>query len=251
MLSKNQIKKLRALQRKKVRNSKGLYVVEGKKLVHELLISNESWLELYALESWFKENPQFIQADSCFVITERDLLQISSLNTPNEVLVLMKQKPIVSINHITDENVVLALDSVKDPGNLGTIIRMADWFGVHHIICSSDTVDQYNPKTIQSAMGSISRVTLHYGALDLMFNELASFTIYACDLQGNSLFKTKFDPKTILLFGSESHGISDKILKQVTKKITIPSFSSSGIDSLNVASASAIVLSKYRDSIGS
>ncbi len=247
MLSKNQIKKLRALQRKKVRNSKGLYVVEGKKLVHEILISDESWLELYALESWFKEHPQLINDDSCFVVSERDLLQISSLNSPNDVLVLMKQKPIGRIDDIMDENVILALDSVKDPGNLGTIIRMADWFGVHHIICSSDTVDQYNPKTIQSAMGSISRVTLHYGALDLMLNDLTSFTIYGCDLHGKSLYKTNFDSKTILLFGSESHGISDKILKDVTHKITIPSFSSSRIDSLNVASASAIILSKYRN----
>ena len=140
----------------------------------------------------------------------------------------------------------MALDRVNDPGNLGTIIRLADWFGVQHILCTSNTVDQYNPKTVQSAMGSINRVQLHYGDLGQMLTDLKSHTIYASDLNGDSIYSTDFSEKTVLLMGSESHGISDEILSLANKKITIPTFSKSGIDSLNVATATAIVLSEFR-----
>jgi TrmH family RNA methyltransferase len=140
---------------------------------------------------------------------------------------------------------VLALDGVKDPGNMGTIIRLADWFGVQHILCTSNSVDQYNPKTVQSAMGSINKVQLHYGDLAQMLSDLDSYQIYACDLDGESIYETQFVEKTILIMGSESHGISDEILDMANRKITIPSVSNSGIDSLNVATATAISLSVF------
>lgn len=246
MLSKNQLKKIRGLQRKKERLNSGLFVVEGKKIVAEMLQSSISFVELYALDSWFDKNSNYHDADNCFEISERDLAQVSTLKTPNEVLLVLKQNVQISYDELSSQTLVLALDRVNDPGNLGTIIRLADWFGVQHILCTSNTVDQYNPKTVQSAMGSINRVQLHYGDLGQMLTDLKSHTIYASDLNGDSIYSTDFSEKTVLLMGSESHGISDEILSLANKKITIPTFSKSGIDSLNVATATAIVLSEFR-----
>jgi TrmH family RNA methyltransferase len=246
MLSKNQTKKLRALQRKKERKSSGLYVVEGKKIVEEILQSTNDWFELYATSTWFDSHTEFADRTNSFVMSDKDLAQVSTLKTPNEVLLVLKQNSELDFSEVKSEQLVLALDGVKDPGNMGTIIRLADWFGVQHILCTSDSVDQYNPKTVQSAMGSINRVQVHYGDLIRMLSDLDAHQISACDLNGESIYKTDFAEKSILLMGSESHGISDEILNLVNQKITIPSFSKSGIDSLNVATATAIVLSEFR-----
>ena len=246
MLSKNQIKKLRGLQRKKERKITGIFVVEGKKIVAELLQSSTAYVELYATRSWFDNNPTYLIKDNSYELSERDLLQVSTLKTPNEVLLVLKQKELTSFDEVSNQTLVLALDGVNDPGNLGTIIRLADWFGVEHILCTLETVDQYNPKTVQSAMGSINRIHMHYGDLPQMLNDLSSHTIYASDLKGESIYTTSFAKKSILLMGSESHGISDEILSLENKKITIPTLSKSGIDSLNVATATAIGLSEFR-----
>ena len=246
MLSKNQIKKLRALQRKKERKSSGLYVVEGKKIVEEVLQSTQDWFELYASSLWFESHTELAELANSFVMSDKDLAQVSTLKTPNELLLVLKQNTELDFSAVQSEKILLALDGVKDPGNMGTIIRLADWFGIQHILCTSDSVDQYNPKTVQSAMGSINRVQLHYGDLAQMLSDLDAHQIYACDLNGESIYKTEFAEQSILLMGSESHGISDEILDLVNQKITIPSFSKSGIDSLNVATATAIVLSEFR-----
>ena len=250
MLSKNQIKKLRSLQRKKERKNTGLYVVEGKKIVNEVLNSSTDWIELYATLAWFQKRPKYIALDNSFEMSEKDLAQVSTLKTPNEVLLVLKQKDEIDFAEVGSDKIILALDGVKDPGNMGTIIRLADWFGVKHVLCTSDSVDQYNPKTVQSAMGSINKVQLHYGNLVQMLSDLNSHQIYACDLDGESIYKTQFADKTILIMGSESHGISVDILDLVNRKVTIPSVSNSGIDSLNVASATAISLSVFRSQSG-
>ena len=250
MLSKNQIKKLRSLQRKKERKNTGLYVVEGKKIVNEVLNSSTDWIELYATLAWFQKHPKYIALDNSFEMSEKDLAQVSTLKTPNEVLLVLKQKDEIDFAEVGSDKIILALDGVKDPGNMGTIIRLADWFGVKHVLCTSDSVDQYNPKTVQSAMGSINKVQLHYGNLVQMLSDLNSHQIYACDLDGESIYKTQFADKTILIMGSESHGISDDILDLVNSKVTIPSVSNSEIDSLNVASATAISLSVFRSQSG-
>ena len=246
MLSKNQLKRLRGLQRKKERVNSGLFVVEGKKIVAEILQSSTTYVELYATSNWFENNPTFLNKDNSYELCDRDLAQVSSLKTPNEVLLVLKQKSLTSFDVVSNEVLVLALDAVNDPGNLGTIIRLADWFGVQHILCTSNTVDQYNPKTVQSAMGSINSVQMHYGDLGEMLSNLKSHTIYASDLNGDSIYTTSFAEKSVILMGSESHGISEEILSIVNKKITIPTFSVSGVDSLNVATATAIVLSEFR-----
>ena len=246
MLSKNQIKSLRALQRKKERLNTGFYVVEGKKIVKEIIDSTDDWVELYATTSWLEKNPEYTTLENVFEITDKDLAQVSSFKTPNEVMLLLKQKAEVDFLEVHSTDIVLALDGIKDPGNMGTIIRLADWFGVSHILCTTDSVDQYNPKVVQSAMGSISRVNLHYGNLVQMLTQLESHKIYACDLYGESIHDVVFKGKTVLIMGSESHGISKEVNSIVDNKITIPSVSNTEIDSLNVASATAISLSLFR-----
>ena len=246
MLSKNQIKSLRALQRKKERLHTGFYVVEGKKIVHEIIDSIDDWVELYATKSWLEQYPEYASLDNVFEITDKDLAQISSFKTPNEVMLLLKQKAKVDFLEVHSTDVILALDGIKDPGNMGTIIRLADWFGVRHILCTTDSVDQYNPKVVQSAMGSIRRVNLHYGDLVQMLAQLDSHKIYACDLNGESIYNTSFKEKAILIMGSESHGISIEVRRIVDSTVTIPSVLNTGIDSLNVASATAISLSLFR-----
>ena len=246
MLSKNQLKKLRGLQRKKERKISGLFIVEGKKIVSELLKSSSAYVEIYALSSWFLNNPSYALNDNSFELSEKELAQVSSLKTPNEVLLVLNQIELVDFSEASNSSTILALDGVKDPGNLGTIIRLAHWFGIPHILCTSDTVDLYNPKTVQSAMGSITKVQLHYGDLAKMLCYFDKYKILACDLNGTSIYKNEFQDKSIILMGSESHGISDELLKIAHQKVTIPSFSSSEIDSLNVATATAIILSELK-----
>ena len=245
MLSKNQIKILRGLQRKRERKNSGLYIVEGKKIVQEILDSKDDWVELYATKSWLEQYPEYVALENVFEITDKDLAQISSFKTPNDVMLLLKQKAEIDFSEVHSTDIVLALDGIKDPGNMGTIIRLADWFGVSHILCTTDSVDQYNPKVVQSAMGSISRVNIHYGDLVHMLTQLESHKIYACDLNGESIHEVVFKGKTVLIMGSESHGISKEVNSIVDNKITIPSVSNTGIDSLNVASATAISLSLF------
>ena len=246
MLSKNQIKTLRSLQKKKERVKSGLYIVEGIKIVQEILDSTSDWVKLYATKNWLDQYPKYAVLENVFEINYKDLAQISSFKTPNQVMLLLKQKAEVDFLEVHSSDIVLALDGIKDPGNMGTIIRLADWFGVGHILCTTDSVDQYNPKVVQSAMGSISRVNIHYGDLVHMLMQLESHKIYACDLNGESIYDASFKEKAILIMGSESHGISNEVRMMVDSTITIPSVSNSSIDSLNVASAAAISLSLFR-----
>lgn len=246
MLSKNQIKKICGLQRKKERMRSGLYVVEGNTIVDEMIVDSNLWVELYATSKWFDNYPKYSNLANTFEITDKELAKISSFKTPNEVLLLMRQKTDVDFSDVQSTDLILALDGIKDPGNMGTMIRLADWFGVQHILCSSDSVDQYNPKTIQSAMGSINRVQVYYGDLTHMLGCLKSHKIYACDLEGESIYDQLFVKKAVIVMGSESHGLSNEVLNHVHEKIKIPLASSSKIDSLNVASAAAISLSVFR-----
>jgi len=246
MLSKNQLKKLRGLQRKKERKASGLFVVEGTKIVSELLESSSAYVEIYALPSWFMANPLYAHKNNSFELSEKELAQVSSFKTPNEVLLVLEQVELVDFSKALNTSTILALDGVKDPGNLGTIIRLAHWFGIEHILCTSDTVDLYNPKTVQSAMGSITKVYMHYGSLVEMLNCFPKHKIIACALNGKSIYKEVFQEKSIVLMGSESHGISDELLKIAHNIVTIPSFSNSEIDSLNVATATAIILSELK-----
>ena len=232
MLTKNQIKLIRSLSLKKNRQKHGLFIVEGEKLVNEVLSSDWEVEGIYATKEWLGEN--------AIIISNNDLSRISSLKTPNKVVAVVKIKK--GSLDITS-NTVLALDGVKDPGNLGTIIRLADWFGVEDIICSDDCVDYLNPKVVQSSMGSFTRVNLHYTSLMDAFKKYSEYKLFMTVLNGTPLSEMTNADKKIVVMGSESKGISNKILKLTSDKITIPKSKSSKAESLNVSVATAIILS--------
>ena len=231
MLTKNQIKLIRSLSLKKNRQKHGLFIVEGEKLVNEVLSSDWEIEGIYATKEWLGENP--------LIISNNDLIRISSLKTPNKVLAIVKIKK--GSLDITS-NTVLALDGIKDPGNLGTIIRLADWFGVKDIICSDDCVDYLNPKVVQSSMGSFTRVNLHYTSLIDAFKKYSDYKLIMTVLNGTPLGEMKNTDKKIIVMGSESKGISKEILELTSEKITIPKSKSSKAESLNVSIAAAIIL---------
>ena len=237
MLTKNQIKLIRSLSIKKNRKKLGLFAVEGEKLVNEVIKSDWQIHRIYATKEWMGKN--------AIIVSKTDLSRISSLKTPNKVLALVKIKK--EFSNISC-NTVLALDSVKDPGNLGTIIRLADWFGIENIICSDDCVDYLNPKVIQSSMGSFTRVNLHYTSLPNAFKKYSDYKLFITVLNGTPLKEMINEKKIntvkkIIVLGNESKGVSKEILALKSEKITIPKSSISKAESLNVAAATAIILS--------
>ena len=234
MLTKNQIKLIRSLSFKKNRQKYGLFIVEGEKLVNEVLNSDWQVEGIYATKEW--------QGENATIISNKDLNRISFLKTPNKVVATVKIKK--SFLEITS-NTVLALDGVKDPGNLGTIIRIADWFGVEDIICSNDCVDYLNPKVVQSSMGSFTRVKLHYTSLTNAFNKYSDYNLFMTVLNGTPISEMTNADKKIIVMGSESNGISKEILELTSEKITIPKSITSKAESLNVSVAAAIILSTF------
>jgi len=254
MLSKNKIKFINTLKKKKHRNEKGLFIAEGTKVVTDLLDQGMEAELLCATSAWFATYPVFHRANITehIEITEKELQKISILTTPQEVLAVFR----IPTNPIGEEDLThqlsLVLDSINDPGNLGTIIRIADWFGILNVICSSNTVDVYNPKTVQSTMGSIGRVSVTYRDLDGLLEKAAAwpgFNIYGSFLEGENLYQTSLDQRGMIVMGSESHGISQRLLPYINRRLFIPSFPASantGAESLNVSVATGIVCSEFR-----
>lgn len=237
MVSKNQIKRIISLQQKKHRKESGLFFVEGKKVIQELLDSKFTLEELFVTEPLFENIPQQT------FISETDLKKISALTNPNNCLAVFRMPEPKKIN---EQSIILALDKIRDPGNLGTIIRLCDWFGITDLVCSEDTVDLYNPKVLQATMGSITRVNVSY--VDL--NEFLSQTklpIFGTFMNGTNIYKTQLPQDGIIVMGNEANGISTEIEPLITDKITIPRFGNP-TESLNVATATAIVLSEFRRS---
>jgi TrmH family RNA methyltransferase len=238
MLSKNQVRFINSLRRKKIRKTKGLFLAEGKKLVLDLLNSDIQVDMIYGLSGFECPEPYNVQQ-----ISERELRSISSLTAPNEVLAIFK---IPETKPVLKKGLAVALDDVNDPGNLGTIIRLCDWFDIPQILCSQNTVDCYNPKVVQSSMGSLARVQINYLDLaDHLKNEKR--TIYGTFMEGESLYKTSFEEDGILVMGNEANGISEEIRHLVNKELSIPRFGTQQkTESLNVAMATAIFLSEMR-----
>lgn len=232
MITKNQIKLINSLNLKKNRKKYGLFVVEGEKLVDELLQSDWPIESIFATKDWSG------QAD--VLLSENELKRISFLKTPNKVLALVKIK---TKTNFKLANTVLALDDIKDPGNLGTIIRIADWFGVQDILCSEETVDYLNPKVIQSTMGSFCRVNLSYVDLSKTLQTLTDFDIFTTVMDGEPVECLKQSSNKIIVLGNESKGISENLLQLNSKKISIKKASVSKAESLNVAVACGICLS--------
>ena len=239
MVSKNQIKLITGLQQKKFRQSQELFFAEGIKVIGELLQSDFELEHLYETASLF---PQ-VMAATTPTISESELKTISVLSTPNNCLALFKipkQKPIV------DAGLIVVLDDIRDPGNLGTIMRLCDWFGVEQLVCSPKTVDIYNPKVIQATMGSISRVAIHYTELK-PFLANSKLSIFGTFMDGNNIYAEKLPASGIIIMGNEANGISEAVENLAKNRIAIPRFGKlKQTESLNVATATAIILSEFR-----
>ena len=237
LVSKSQTKLITSLQQKKYRSQNGLFVAEGPKVIDELLNEN---MELHSL---FSTNTSEITAENHFYVTETELKKISFLKTANSSLALFK---IPQSKIIQNKGLIVALDAVRDPGNLGTIIRLCDWFGVQQLICSEDTADCYNPKVVQATMGSLARVQVHYVSLP-EYLEKINLPIFGGFMDGKNVYSEKLPKDGILVMGNEANGISNEIIQKITHKITIPRFGKiQKTESLNVASATAILLSEFR-----
>ncbi|TGV03161.1 TrmH family RNA methyltransferase [Flavivirga rizhaonensis] len=237
MLSKSHIKLITSLKQKKYRLQHGFFVVEGVKTIKELL---QSKLILYALYTTESFN---IDAKDEILITEAELKRISFLTTPNKALAIFK---IPEVKPIEQNGLVLALDAVRDPGNLGTIIRLCDWFGIKDLICSKETVDCFNPKVIQATMGSIIRVNISYVDLELFLKEI-NVPVYGAFMEGETVYNMHLPNKGILVMGNEANGVSKDIEALIRKKVSIPRFGDlQATESLNVATATAILLSEFR-----
>lgn len=248
MLTNNQIKQFSSLKLKKFRQKYNQFIVEGNKLVEEALNSEFQIEHVIATNNWLNNSDIEIPTTNLIETDFTNIKKISSLSTPQEVVAIVKIPEQTTVNVKVTEKLILALDNISDPGNLGTIIRLCDWFGIDNIICSIDTVDVYNPKTAQSTMGSIFRVNVNYVKLESFLKphfEEKKTNIYGAFLEGENIYKTDLQKNGILVLGSESHGISPKIANYIKKKLTIPHFNNSRTESLNVAISSAIFCSEF------
>jgi TrmH family RNA methyltransferase len=234
MISKNQLKAVRQLEMKKYRTREGLFVAEGPKVVGDLLRCGFRPAMLFATPEWNGSDAQ--------LVTEDELRKLSFLQHPQQVLAVF---PIPDVQPAAQKSqLALVLDGVQDPGNLGTIIRIADWFGIATIFCSEDTADAWNPKVVQATMGSIARVQIVYCDLQQLLKD-TTLPVYGTLLDGNNIYEQELKPEGYIVMGNEGNGISAPIRQLVTHRLLIPSFRP-GAESLNVAIATAITCSEFR-----
>ena len=252
MISKSQIKLVRQLDQKKFRRIERLFVAEGPKVVGELL---KRWqpVSVFATEAYTPPYPVEVQR-----ITDDELRRLSFLQHPQQVVALFPLPTPSPVTFLSEQNeqsqarpssdtLVLALDGIQDPGNLGTIIRLADWFGIDNIICSEDTADAWNPKVVQATMGSIARVNIVYTNLSEMFDHLpADVAVYGTLLDGDNIYEQELTKGGIIVMGNEGNGLSPEVRRRVNRRLFIPSYRDDTAESLNVAIATAIVCSEFR-----
>lgn len=240
MLTKSRIKDIQSLAAKKQREEAGLFVMEGPKLVHELLQCRRAQvIELFAVNEWVEANYAMLNGVKTTPVTLPELTRISQLSTPNQVVAVVKQMSVVPLE--AAGMITLICCSIQDPGNLGTIIRTADWFGVQQIVCSEDTADLYNPKVVQSTMGSIFRVQLFYTNVLRWIQQQGRVPVFASLLKGEDVTTLSTQKEGIILIGNESKGIPGELIELATHKISIPGKGEA--ESLNAAVATGIILS--------
>ena len=236
MISKEQIKLIRSLHRKKFRDVNQQFIIEGPKMIAEAIrYAPESIIQIYGTESVAERLPEHVLFEE---IDNKALGQISTLKHPQKQVAICNYLPNLS----TRPAFYIALDTIQDPGNLGTILRLASWFGVEHIIASKETVDCYNPKVVQASMGAIFNVNIEYIELKEAFENTES-PIYGSLLEGENIYEKQISKKGILVMGNEGNGISEELLSFITDPITIPQFGKG--ESLNVAMAAAVLLSEF------
>ncbi|MCK0130456.1 RNA methyltransferase [Flavobacteriaceae bacterium F08102] len=238
MLSKNQHKLITSLNQKKYRQKHRLFIAEGPKVVNEILGSNIELEALFCTDDFnIRNNINF------HTITDRELKQLSNLKTPNQVVAIFR---IPEVKPSSNTGMVLALDGVNDPGNLGTIIRLCDWYGIEELRCSLDTVDCYNPKVVQASMGSLARVSVHY--VDLVsYLSMSTLPKYGAAMQGENIRTFELENPGIIVMGNEANGLSEAVINLMDHLVSIPKFNpDAAVESLNVATATAILLHECR-----
>lgn len=239
MVSKNQIKLITSLQQKKYRKQEQLFFAEGVKVVQELLHSNFELQDLFTTKQDFLTVPK----NKVHAISEAELKKVSALTTPNTCLAVFK---IPKAKEMVEKGLIVALDDVRDPGNLGTIIRLCDWFGIETLFCSEESVDIYNPKVVQATMGSISRVNVVYGNLETFLSQ-TKLPVFGTFMDGKNIYQEELPKEGIIIMGNEANGISTSVEKLVSDRIAIPRFGNLQVtESLNVATATAIILSEFK-----
>jgi RNA methyltransferase, TrmH family len=247
MLSSAQIKEIRSLHQQKNRKEKGLFLVEGEKMVDELLRSGFRVKGIYATEKWLKSpnGKKFATSPLLNIISPSILGRISTLKTPNDVMAVATMAE-HKLNQADFEDFVLMLDRIADPGNLGTIVRIADWFGIKTIICSPDTVELYNPKVVQATMGSLFRVKVVHEDVPKVISKFAqTIPKYGAVLDGENIYAKELPEKAAIIIGNESHGISEEVRLLVDHPVMIPSVAP-GAESLNASVATAVICSEFR-----
>lgn len=240
MLSRNEVKYIQSLYHKKNRNNEDVFIAEGAKIVHEILHSDFKIKNIYALKEWLSQNNN---VENAIEINEDELKRISNLETPGKVLAVVYKR---ELNQIPDlkNKITLVLDGIQDPGNLGTIIRTANWFGVKNIIASNDTADMYNPKVIQASMGAFTDVNIFYTDLK-SFLSVNKILVCGAVLEGENISATKNLNECLVIIGNEGKGIRAEIFPFIQKKISIPKFGNA--ESLNAAVAAGIILWKLKE----
>lgn len=244
-LSKNKLKYIRSLKEKKYRSEHGTFVAEGNKLVADLLPYMRC--QLLAATPDFLYGLDTSTVEEVIEINDSELAQASFLQNPQQVLAVFYQ-PQYDISVNIAGQLVLALDGIQDPGNLGTIVRLADWYGINHVFCSMDTADIYNPKVVQATMGALARVNVHYVDLVGFLDEHKDIPVYGTLLDGDDMYEQKITPHGIIVMGNEGNGIRSEVGKRVSHKLYIPNYPKghSTSESLNVAIATAIVCAEFR-----
>jgi len=248
MLSKSQVKYIQSLGHKKFRDEEAVFIAEGPKIVKELITEIPALIKnIYAVKDWIQDNQNSINKTEYTVIEEADLERISQLTAPNKVLAVVNK---ISGNDIdTKGKITLALDTIQDPGNMGTIIRTADWFSIDNIICSDDTVDAYNPKVVQASMGSLSRVNVHYVNITEALLHI-DLPVFGAMLDGENIYKTQFGTEGLIVMGNEGNGLRPGVEQLINKAVTIPRLGKA--ESLNVGIATALFCAEIsRNKLGS
>lgn len=245
-LSKNKLRLLLSFTKKKARDEQNLFLAEGNKLVRDLLPYFHC-KTIVGTVDFFKKEEIRLESD-CYIATKEELERLSLTRSPQAVWALFERKEHNLNLSELKEKLSLALDGVQDPGNLGTIIRIADWFGIENIICSSNCVDLYNPKVVQATMGAISRVKIHYTDLVKLMDSVGDLPIYGTFLEGDIIYETPLSSNGIIVMGNEGNGISEEVKQRITQKLFIPNYPSNRktSESLNVAVATSIVCSEFR-----
>ncbi|TKC10848.1 RNA methyltransferase [Pedobacter polaris] len=247
MLSKSQISFIKSLHQKKYRKENGIFIIEGIKSITEFINSSYQIHSIYYTSQYLPLLPQNTANIKLFEVNNAELEKISTLQTPQGILALIHtplQQKLYPKN--LQNSFSLVLDNVQDPGNFGTIIRTADWFGIRYIICSENTVEAYNPKTVQSTMGSLCRVNIVYTNLASFLSE-TTLPVFGALLNGNDIYKTDWGKEGLILLGNEGHGIGEELIEKITEPVTIPNFGKA--ESLNVAVSAAIFCSELRRNV--